>query len=75
MFKFSNRTTRTRCEICSKSTIKTPEWRPHRGVLLLVVKLQAEACNVTKSNTPPWGRRSDVVIVTFNTSIVSIAKF
>ena len=25
----------------------------HGGVLLLV-KLQAEACNVTKSNTPPW---------------------
>ena len=25
----------------------------HGGVLLLV-KLQAEACNYTKSNTPPW---------------------
>ena len=25
----------------------------HGGVLLLV-KLQAEACNFTKSNTPPW---------------------
>ena len=25
----------------------------HRGVLLLV-KLQASACNFTKSNTPPW---------------------
>ena len=22
--------------------------------MLLLVKLQAEACNVTKSNTPPW---------------------
>ena len=26
----------------------------HRRVLLLV-KMQAEACNFTKSNTPPWG--------------------
>ena len=25
----------------------------HGGVLLLI-KLQAEACNFTKSNTPPW---------------------
>ena len=27
--------------------------KPHGGVLLLV-KLQALACNFTKSNTPPW---------------------
>ena len=27
MCKFSNRNTRTRCEICSKQTIKTPERR------------------------------------------------
>ena len=27
MFKVSNRNTRTRCEICSKLTIKTPEQR------------------------------------------------
>ena len=26
MFKFNNRSTRTRCEICSKWTIKTPEY-------------------------------------------------
>ena len=26
MFKVNNRKTRTRCEICSKLTIKTPEW-------------------------------------------------
>ena len=24
------------------------------GGVLLLVKLQAEACNFTKSNTPPW---------------------
>ena len=31
MFKVSNRNTKTRCEICSKLTIETPErrhWRP-----------------------------------------------
>ena len=27
IFKFNNKNTRTRCEICSKLTIKTPEWR------------------------------------------------
>ena len=27
MVKVNNRNTRTRCEICSKLTIKTPEWR------------------------------------------------
>ena len=26
MFKVNNRNTRTRCEICSKLTMKTPEW-------------------------------------------------
>ena len=26
MFKFNNRNTRKRCEICSKVTIKIPEW-------------------------------------------------
>ena len=36
MFKVNNRGTRTRCEICSKLTIKTPEgrqWR-HSGVFI-----------------------------------------
>ena len=32
MFKVNNRSTRTRCEICSKLTIKTPERRQwHRS--------------------------------------------
>ena len=30
MFKVNNRNTRTVCEICSKLTIKTPEWRHWR---------------------------------------------
>ena len=37
MFKVSNRNTRTRCEICSKLTIKTPErlqWR-HSDVFIV----------------------------------------
>ena len=37
MFKVNNRHTRTRCEICSKLTIKTPErrhWR-HSGVFIV----------------------------------------
>ena len=40
MFKFNNGNTRTRCEIFSKLTIKTPErrhWR-HSGVFLVIFK-------------------------------------
>ena len=35
MLKVNDRNTKTRCEICSKLTIKTPEqchWRPHRVI-------------------------------------------
>ena len=38
MFKVNNRNTRTRCEICSKLTIKTPERRyftPYSSVLIV----------------------------------------
>ena len=36
MLKANNRNTRTRCEICSKLTIKTPEQRRRRsGVFIL----------------------------------------
>ena len=36
LLKFNNRNTRKRCEICSKLTIKTPEWRQRRrsGILI-----------------------------------------
>ena len=37
MFKINNRNTRTRCEICSKLTIKTPERRHwHRSAVFTV---------------------------------------
>ena len=38
MFKVNNRSTRTRCEICSKLTIKTPERRyftPYSSVFIV----------------------------------------
>ena len=37
MFKVNNRNTRTRCEICSKLTIKTPERSP--SLLLLTLNM------------------------------------
>ena len=37
MFKVNNRSTRARCEICSKLTIKTPERR--HGVILVSLSL------------------------------------
>ena len=37
LLKVNNRNTRTRCEICSKLTIKTPERRPwHRFGVFIV---------------------------------------
>ena len=36
MFKVNNRNTRTRCEICSKLTIKTPERRQRRSGVFIV---------------------------------------
>ena len=39
MFKVNNRNTKTRCEICSKLTIKTPERRQWRRSGVFVVTL------------------------------------
>ena len=38
--KVKNRNTRTRCEICSKSTIKTPERRYWRCSGVFIVKFE-----------------------------------
>ena len=38
LLKVSNRNARTRCEICSKLTIKTPERRQWRHSILTVSK-------------------------------------
>ena len=38
LFKVNNRNTRRRCEICSKLTIETPEWR--RARVFFLMKLQ-----------------------------------
>ena len=35
-FKVNNRKTRTRCEICPKVAIKTPERRRHRSAVFIV---------------------------------------
>ena len=40
MFKFNNRNTRTRCEICSKLTIKTPERRHWRRSGVFIVNCE-----------------------------------
>ena len=40
MFKVNNRNTRTRCEICSKLTIKTPERRQWRHSDIFVVNFE-----------------------------------
>ena len=37
MFKFNNRNTRTRCEICSQLTTKTPERRQWRRSDIFIV--------------------------------------
>ena len=40
MFKVNNRNTRTRCEICLKLTIKTPERRQLRRSGVLIVNFE-----------------------------------
>ena len=40
MFKVSNRNTRTKCEICSKLTIKTPERRDWRRSGVFIVNFE-----------------------------------
>ena len=63
MFKVNNRKTRTRCEICSKLTIKTPERRQKKVFLKILqnfflIKLQDSDLN-------PFLRHSGVFIVNF----------
>ena len=40
IFKVNNRNTRTRCEICSKLTIKTPERRQWRRSVVFIVNFE-----------------------------------
>ena len=40
MFKVNNKNTRTRCEICSKLTIKTPERRHWRRSDIFIVNFE-----------------------------------
>ena len=40
LLKVNNRNTRTRCEICSNLTIKTPEWRQWRGSGVFIVDFE-----------------------------------
>ena len=40
MFKVNNKNTRTRCEICSKLTIKTPERRHWRRSGIFIVNFE-----------------------------------
>ena len=50
MFKVNNRNARTRCEICSKLTIKTPEqtyFTPCSGVSNVKFKQVNPSCNVS----------------------------
>ena len=40
LFKANNRNTRTKCEICSKLTIKTPEWRQSLRSSVFIVNFE-----------------------------------
>ena len=40
LFKVNNRSTKTRCEICSKLTIKTPERRDWRRSGVFIVNFE-----------------------------------
>ena len=53
MFKVNNRNTRTRCEICSKLTIKTPE-RRQAQMLILYWCLSKVLYNVSIKDAFTW---------------------
>ena len=49
MFKVNNRNTRTRCEICSKLTLKTVERRHWRRSGVFIVNFEQILCRLTAS--------------------------
>ena len=49
MFKVNNRNTRTRCEICSLLTIKTPERQQYRPSGVFIVNFEHISCLVLVS--------------------------
>ena len=71
MFKVNNRNTRTRCEICSKLTVKTPE-RHHWSYFMLVMNsrlsrilLKTEkSIVIEKKNYPPIAFVDDINSIT-----------
>ena len=40
LFQVNNRSTKKKCEICSKLTIKTPEWRHWRRSIIFIVNFE-----------------------------------
>ena len=52
LLKVNNRNTRTRCEICSKLTIKTPERRHWRRSCVVIVNFEhfTPYCSVSVAN-------------------------
>ena len=62
LLKVNNRNIRTRCEICSKSAIKTPERRPN-GPHLYSLKTSENLQGLYRKGT--LGRRSGVFIAKF----------
>ena len=70
MFKVNNRTTRARCEIYSKLTIKTPERRCSSVFIVNLEQVNAEwkaiSCQWSLSIPPENIRKKEVNIV-FNT--------
>ena len=64
LFKVNNRNTRTRCEICSKLTIKTPERRQWglSGVFIVSFEHISEVNN-KDTRTTSFERISDLVLV------------
>ena len=60
MFKINNRNTRTKCEICTKLTVKTPERRPK-----LIIKTPERRWPRSDVRSVNFGRHSGVFIVNF----------
>ena len=80
MFNFNNRNTRTRCEKCSKLTIKTPERRQYRRSGFFIVNFEHISCcgvsivNLEQVNAG-WGKKSFRYLLQFSFFMSHFAAF
>ena len=67
MFKDNNRNTKTKCGICSKLTIKTPERRTQQKQQMSNIHLWRHLCKMIWSSSLRWDTCLEAVLITQST--------